>query len=238
VTVQVQAFLKIVHILLIVTWLGMDIGVFISSFWLRDKRLGPETRLQIGRLASLLDMGPRSSLILIFAIGLLLALNGGFLPLIGQAAAPLGAAVVVLSLVWLWAVWQQYFAVHALAAGHDLGRQAFFVKGFRRIDLLLRIGLATILFITGLLAATGTPLATASWLNWKISLFGVVILAGVAIRLVADQFPVALGEIGRLGSTPEREARLNRALLRAYPFVLGIWALLIVMVALAVARPT
>jgi len=42
-----------------------------------------------------------------------------------------------------------------------------------------------------------------------VALALVIILAGVGIRLVADQFPIALGEIARLGSTPEREQRLN-----------------------------
>jgi uncharacterized membrane protein YczE len=85
--------------------------------------------------------------------------------------------------------------------------------------------------------ATQQGVSNAAWLNWKIALFGLVVLAGVGIRIVADQFPIALGEIARLGSTPEREARLETALARAYPFVLGIWSAIVVMVVLAVAKP-
>jgi hypothetical protein len=221
--------LKVLHILLLVAWLGMDIGVFAASFWIRDGRLAPEARLQIGRLAGLLDMGPRSSLILMLPVGLLLMTMGGW----GNLPIPLALGVAGLSVVWLWAVWQQYAAVHALAAGHDLGARAFFLRAFRRLDMALRIALAAALLATG---ATSI-LSPQAWLDWKLSLFGVLILAGVGIRLVADDFPIALGEIARLGSTPEREARLNTALLRAYPFVLGLWALLIVMTALAVAKP-
>jgi hypothetical protein len=232
--VSVQSLLNVVHVLLIVTWLGMDIGVFVSSFWIRNQHLSPETRVQIGRLAGLLDMGPRSSLILIFGVGVLLSLNGGYLATSSSATTPIVIGIGAACLAWLWAVWQQYFAVHALAAGHSPGWRAFFMTGFRPIDLVLRIGLAGVL----ILAAILSPLTTARWLNWKLALFGVVILAGVGIRLVADQFPIALGEIGRLGSSPEREARLNRALLRAYPFVLGLWALLVIMIGLAVVRPS
>jgi hypothetical protein len=230
----VYAVVKSLHILLIVTWLGMDIGVFSSSFWIRNASYSRETRLQLGRLAGLLDMGPRSSLILMLPVGLYLTLSGGF-GLAGPSGGLIVAAAAVLCVLWLWAVWQQYFAVHDLAAGHALGRRTFYVKGFRRIDLVLRISLAIALIAVGLLAGAG--LFTPAWLTWKVALFGVVILAGVGIRVVADDFPIALGEIARLGSTPEREARLNTALLRAYPFVLGLWAILIVMVVLAVAKP-
>ncbi len=66
------------HIVFIVTWVGVDSGVFLSSFWVRNPKLSTETRLQMGRLAGLMDMGPRTSLIGILAVGLLLAYYGGW----------------------------------------------------------------------------------------------------------------------------------------------------------------
>ena len=231
---MIYALLTALHILLIVTWLGMDIGVFSSSFWIRNRALSTETRLQIGRLAGLLDMGPRSSLILTLAVGLLLTVQGNWgLQTLGNAAPYVTATVVLAGLVWLWAIWQQYFAVHDLAAGQDIGHRMFFLSGFRRFDLYFRIALGVVLLS---LAISG-GLTTLTWLRWKVALFGLIVLAGVGIRLVADQFPIALGEIARLGSTPEREERLATALLRAYPIVLGLWAAIVVMIVLAVAKP-
>jgi hypothetical protein len=135
-------------------------------------------------------------------------------------------------------VWQQHFAVAAMAAGHGLGRRAFFVHGFRTFDLYLRVGLGLGLILASLVPLTGTGnLVQPAWLDWKVGLFGLVILAGVGIRLVADDFPVALGEIARQGSTPAREERLDRSLRSAYPLVLGLWSLIVVMTILAVAKP-
>ncbi len=227
------ALLKALHILLIVTWLGMDIGVFTSTFWIRNSRLSPETRLQIGRLANLLDMGPRSSLILILAVGVTLTAMGGWgFPMLGTATPIVVAVIAVLCLVWLWAVWQQHLAFAAITRGQSLGRRAFFVHGFRTFDLYLRVVLAL-----ALIAAALSGQSVAAWLNWKIALFGLIVLAGVAIRLVADEFPAALAEIAREGSTAAREARLDRALRNAYPLVLGLWSLIAVMTFLAVAKP-
>src|ERR1043166_4512845 len=197
----------------------MDVGVFTSSFWIRNPRLAPETRLQIGRIAGLLDMGPRTSLILMLPVGFLLTAVGNW----GNVPSAILLTITAGSVVWLWAVWQQYAAIHGANYG------SFFTTTFRRIDMGVRVTLAVVMIASGALALV----SPAAWLNWKISLFGVLILAGVGIRLVADQFPIALSEIGRLGSTTEREARLNTALLRAYPFVLSLWAVLVVMTSLA-----
>jgi hypothetical protein len=229
------ALLKALHILLIVTWMGMDIGVFASTFWIRNSELSPETRLQIGRLAGLLDMGPRSSLILILAVGLLLTAMGGWGLEFGPATPALVGVAVALCLVWLWAVWQQHFALRTLAAGNvSLGKRLFFARAFRTIDLYLRIGLALVLIG---IALVPTGIVHVAWLDWKVGLFGVLILAGVGIRMVADEFPVALAEIAHEGSTPQREARLDRSLRNAYPLVLGLWSVIVVMTVLAVAKP-
>src|SRR6266508_2171202 len=121
----------------------MDIGVFASSFWIRNQHLSPETRGQIGRLAGLLDMGPRSSLILMLATGLILTASGGWgLQQLGAATPFVVATVAALCLVWLWAVWQQHFALAALSSGQPLGRRTFFVRQFRTFDLYLRVAIA------------------------------------------------------------------------------------------------
>ena len=58
------AALVTLHVLLLVFWLGTDMGVFFGSFRLRDPRLSVDARLAIARLTSLLDMGPRTGVIL------------------------------------------------------------------------------------------------------------------------------------------------------------------------------
>jgi len=70
-----------------------------------------------------------------------------------------------------------------------------------------------------------------------VAAFGFIIACGIAIRLAAEDLPIALGEISRRGSTPERERRLARALGRAYPWVLAIYFTLVVMAYISFAKP-
>lgn len=226
--------LKALHVLFIVTWLGVDTGVFTSSFWVRNPKYSIETRLQMGRLAGMLDMGPRSSLILIFAVGVILAYSGGWMH-----GVPLAVVVVIVVAcgVWLWAVWQQYFTNHALLAGHNVGGRIFFVRGFRTFDLYLRAALATVLIAAALAGFAKIGPVDAGWLNVKLALFGGIIILGLIIRVISDPFVTALGEIARQGSTPERESRLSNALTRVYPVVVGLWCVIVVMLVLGVTKP-
>jgi hypothetical protein len=65
--------LLVVHILLLVAWLGVDVGVFYTSFVLRREGLATETRRQVRRIMVTLDVSPRISLILMIPVGLGLA---------------------------------------------------------------------------------------------------------------------------------------------------------------------
>ena len=71
-------FLVAVHILLTVTWLGVDAGVFVGSHMIRNRAYEPGARFLVSRLMGYLDLGPRLSVPLIFAVGMNLAFLGGW----------------------------------------------------------------------------------------------------------------------------------------------------------------
>src|SRR6266567_3666701 len=75
-------FLVALHILLTVTWLGVDAGVFIGSHLIRNRTYDPGARFLVSRLMGYLDLGPRLSVPLTFAVGLNLTYLGrwGTLP--------------------------------------------------------------------------------------------------------------------------------------------------------------
>jgi hypothetical protein len=233
------ALLLTAHVLLLVFWLGTDIGVFLGSFRLKDPRLSLEARLEIGRLTALLDMGPRTGVILSIPTGLALAYFGDWGRRDLALLTPLALAVVtVLSLVWLTMAWRFFALQQAKARGRELTPgEGRFLRLWRRVDLWWRMVLAVGIAGVTLAALVGRGLFGVGWLDWKVAAFGFIVACGIAIRLAADDLPIALGEISRRGSTPERERRLAGALNRAYPWVLAIYLTLVVMAYLSFAKP-
>jgi uncharacterized membrane protein len=235
--VNAYAALVTLHVLLLVFWLGTDMGVFLGSFRLRDPRLSVEARLAIARLTSLLDMGPRTGVILSIPTGLTLAYSGGWAR--QELLSPAVLAVVwIVSLVWLVLVWRYFLIQQRAATGSLPTGDATFLRLWKRIDVWWRVLLATAIGAATVGAILGRGLLGAAWLDWKVALFGFVLVCGVGIRLAADDLPLAMGELVRSGSTPERESRVARALGRAYPWVIAIYLTVVGITYLSFAKPS
>lgn len=218
------------HILLLVTWLGVDLGMFAASFFLRNPRYPIGERLMLGRLAAILDMGPRASLLLVYPSGAWLAWAGGwgFREPIGPLGPTAQLALVTLSfLAWEALVWVQFAGHRRVLAGSAGPAWERYLAAYRRWDLRARYLLAALLILDGALGLIGRGAIAHAWLAWKILLFGLVVVMGIAIRLAADAWPALIREIVDHGSTPAREAALRRAMLRATPFVVALYALLL-----------
>jgi hypothetical protein len=224
-------FLVACHILLTVTWLGVDAGVFIGSHMIRNRRYDPAARFLVSRLMGYLDLGPRLSVPLVFATGLQLAQMSG--------AASVPEAVVsfnwLLMLTWCAAIVVAFVLQHRLEAGHEISDvQRASLRLYRRADLWLRW--AWLIAIGG--ALVSGAVFNAGWLSLKVALFGVVILVGNALRLMPGTSSMALmATIHREGSTPEREDALYRRLSLTHPIVLTMYGCVIAAVFLGVLKP-
>jgi hypothetical protein len=227
--------LKSLHILFIVTWLGVDAGVFIGSFLIRNRAYDPEARFLVSRLMGYLDLGPRLSVPLTFAVGLNLTYLGAW------GVLPVGAIWVgwIIALLWCAAIVYAFWLQHRAEAGHPLGagRQGW-LRRYRRVDLWARwLWLAAILGVL-IGAAVGHAVFQGTWLNLKLALFGVVILVGNALRLMPGTSSMALmAQIHREGSTPEREDALYHRLSLTHPIVLTIYGCVVLSLFLGVLKP-
>lgn len=223
------AFL-LLHILLLATWLGVDLGMFTASFFLRNPRYPIAERLMLGRLAAILDMGPRASLLLVYPSGAWLAWAGGwgFREPIGPFSPGLQlAGITLLFLAWEALVWVQFAGHRKVLAGSAGPSWERFLAAYRRWDLGARFLLCGLLVLDGALGIAGVGAIARRWLAWKVLIFGLIVALGIAIRLAADAWPARIREIVDHGSTPAREAALDRAMRRAYPFVLALYGLLV-----------
>ena len=231
--------LKALHLLLVIVWLGTDIGTFASFNRLLDTSLSVPTRLSMSRLSELLDQGPRSALVLLLMLGLSLSHMGdwGFG---GDAGAVLAWVAGAIGIAWFAGVWMQFWVAHA-PAGEERPRWAMrFVATFKTVDLWWRVGVAAALVlaaITSLASDGDRGIIGADWLAWKVLLFAGIVADGVVIRLLLPELGTTIVGIATGGSTPERELELARQAVPLKVCVVVIWTLLVAMSALAVIKP-
>ena len=231
--------LKAVHILLVIVWLGTDIGTFTSFNRLLDTSLSVPTRLSMSRLSDLLDQGPRSALVLLLMLGLSLSHMGdwGFG---GAAGAVLSWAAAVIGIAWFAGVWMQFWVAHAPAGADRPSWALRFVATFKVVDLWWRVSVADALVLAAItsLATDGDGgIIGADWLAWKVLLFAGIVADGVVIRLLLPKLGTTIVGIATGGSTPERELALAKQAVPLKACVVVIWTLLIAMSALAVMKP-
>lgn len=234
-----HAFFVIIHILLVVAWLGIDVGVFCSSFFQRNSKYPIQQRLLIARVASILDMGPKASLVLMYPSGAWLAWSGGwgFEHAIGPFS-PVAQLVLITLIFMIWevCVWIQFWGHGRILSGAAGGRLRRFLDVYGRWDICARWIFGGLLILEGILALIGRGFIEHNWLGWKILLFGLIVYQGLGIRWASNAWPALIRDIVDNGSTPEREAALSKATLRAYPFVLVLWGLILVITILGVLK--
>ncbi|MCS6804619.1 MAG: hypothetical protein RMM98_10820 [Acidobacteriota bacterium] len=228
--------LKAIHILMAVLWLGTDIGTFASFRRMRDATLSVSTRLSMSHLSDLLDMGPRSALVILLMLGLYMTHLGEF-GLSGPTGSLLAQVSALIGLLWLAGVWHQYWVTHPPAGQTRSPAHVRFQRAFRTFDIYWRVGVSLALALLAVASLAGAGPFRSAWLAWKLILFAGIVACGVGIRIVIPRIVACMSDIAANGSSPEREARLTQVARPAQMFVWSIWLLLILISWLAVAKP-
>jgi hypothetical protein len=228
--------LKAVHILMVIIWLGTDVGTFASFRRMRDATLSVSTRLSMSHLSDLLDMGPRSALVILLMLGLYMTHVGefGLSGTVGRILAPVSAVIGVL---WFIGVWHQYWVTHPPAGTTRSPMHVRFQQRFRIFDIWWRIGIAAVLAVAAVVSLAGKGPFSSAWLAWKLILFAGIVMCGVGLRFIIPRIVVCMGSIAANGSSPEREAALTRVAWPAQMTVWTIWLLIVMMSWLAVGKP-
>lgn len=211
------------HVLLFGLWLGADYGTFLSSRYLLRADASLESRATAASLMVRFDLVPRLALVLMLPLGVALASGRGML---GRLPTWTVAVAWVLALAWLTVV-----VGVALGAGRRWGTP------LRRVDLVVRVGVAAGTLGLGAASLAGAGPLAAGWLAWKVTLFGAVVCSGLAIRHGLRGFGPVLQRLLREGSTPGTEQALRASLTATYPFVGAIWLLVLTAGLLGVAKP-
>ncbi len=87
---EAQGVWAFVHVMLLVYWLGADLGVFYTAHQVIKPELSAETRAALLKVLTFVDGFPRAVSIFMLPVGLQLAAGLGLSPVIGG---------------WLWTAW-------------------------------------------------------------------------------------------------------------------------------------
>jgi hypothetical protein len=219
---QAVSTLVYLHVLLMVFWLGTDIGVFIAGLRFMDARRSLDERSAVINLGMVIDRYPRICFVAILPVGLQIIYLRGFAPALSMGILILGWA--------LCAVWMT-----AVIAGMRLhGKPA--ARSWRILERWFRI--AGFLGFTGLgIAGWTRSLIVPGWLAGKLLGFGAICLCALLLERAFAPVAVIFASILAQGSTPERESALRAHMNWTYVWVLGIYAAVLVCGFLGTAKP-
>ena len=210
----------LLHIFVLVYWLGGDLGAFYASSVVTDPSKPPAARLTAAKIVADVDMAPRMALIFAFPTGLALAISKGWL-LWPEWLTPLG---YLAGLAWAALAW----AIHL-----KRGPQGLLKPG----DLAIRLALAAGLAI-GAGASFAGVLALPGFIAIKWVLLALAVLSGLMIRVMLAPFGPAIGALAAGTAGEGEDAAIRDSLGRAKIFVLVIWACVITAAVLGVYTPS
>jgi len=201
--------LVFVHIILFVYWLGGDLGVFVTSKYVADRKLTMDERFRFMHALLVCDMGPRTSLILFIPVGFQMAWQMGVSPIGGVFLAGIWA----FCLAWLAANWWLFY--------NERHASANFVRDW---DIRLRyVVMAIMLSMGGYSLFADTPMAD-NWLAAKIFLFGCLMALGVYLRGEIKQWIIGFGMVRQGGETADKgNTIIEESLVRSQRAALLLW---------------
>ncbi|MEM6627012.1 MAG: hypothetical protein AAF719_09940 [Pseudomonadota bacterium] len=213
-------FFGVLHVLVLVYWLGGDLGAFYTSRYLTLPGVPTDRRLLAAKIVGDVDMAPRFSLIFALPTGYGLAVFKGWIDApIWTAAAGLAAACV-----WAWGAWRLH-----MRHGQD--------RVWTALDRAIRYALIATLVPIGAMIVLNQLEPAPAFIGWKLLLLAIAIGFGLAIRIVLKPLGPALAALGQMDQASQAEDDLRNVMARARPLVACIWLCLIAAAVLGVATP-
>lgn len=210
------SLLLLVHLLIAGYWLGGDLGVFYIAGKIADPSQPLAVRLFSAKSMMLLDMIPRSCLILAFGTGATLATKMGLLPLDG----------------WLWLVWTVTAVWMGLAWFAFLKEHSPLGHHIARIDFSLRLVILALCVAAGIDAfSDGGLIAQARWLAVKLLLFAAIISMGLIVRIQLKPFGPLFGKVVAGSASDGEQQALKKLVDQVKIPVLLIWTFIVLIAA-------
>jgi hypothetical protein len=210
-----------VHILLMVFWIGTDIGVFVAGLRFMDPKRPMAERAAVIDLGMVIDRYPRICFVAILPVGLQIAYFLGLIPWSARW----------MTLLWLLsAAWMCCVIAGMILVGSPR------VRPWRRVEKGFLTSAACLFIAAGIGGLTGRILMPG-WLSGKLAAYGAMCLFALMLDRSFGPVFTAFGAISAEGSTPEREAALRRPMVQTYVWVLAIYAAVLLSGFLGTVKP-
>ncbi|MGI9329636.1 MAG: hypothetical protein ACR2QB_02885 [Gammaproteobacteria bacterium] len=180
------------HLLMFVFWIGTDLGVFLSAKKATDPKLPFDARLMLMHWALRIELLPRTMWKAALPLGVMLSVKLGLLEL-----GPTGITLVWLFTLAWWAVSMTGAYKYDQPLGIQLGKLNNYLTGI--------VGAGMIALAVSSYLGNGPFAADATWLLWKVGLYGLINLMVIAMLVVFEPLAIAFARMATEGSTPELE---------------------------------
>jgi hypothetical protein len=148
-------------------------------------------------MALRIELIPRTMWKAALPLGVMLSVDMGLLD-IGSAGI---ASVWIFTIIW-WALSMTGAFYYDRPMGHQIAKIANFITGF------VGVGLITVAIASAM--GNGPFEPDATWLLWKVGLYGMINLTCLAIVVTFDPMGAAFGRLAVEGSTPEVEGLIGK----------------------------
>jgi len=210
-----------VHVMLLVYWLGADLGVFLLAKAAKRAELSFAERAFALHMAVRIDLVPRLCFTVMFPVGLHVTASGGF------AVIPAWAFVIawLVSLAWIALL---------VTLGRNEGKPL--AARLNRWHLGLQAVLLVIIGAIGASSWLGHGPLPGGWFAAKIVLFALIFAMGIGIDFAFRPIGPAFVRLASEGSKPDIENSISVAVDGAIRYVLGLYALLIAIAFLGITK--
>ena len=152
--------IKFLHLVGFAYWLGGDLGVFHSSYYVADPNRSPEVRVAAAKILFWLDQVPRICMTMMLPLGLHLAWTMGILPL----------TMTTMTIIWLACFGWLGMVVYLHAAAPSSGKTLL-----TKFDFWFRLLLSLSLLVVGLGSFATSAIEMPYWVAAKLAIFGALV---------------------------------------------------------------
>lgn len=220
-TLSAHELWRYLHVVLLVFWLGPDVGILIAGAHAANPALNAAQRAGAARMMRYYEIMPRVCMSLMLTVGGVLTEHVGLDHPWWQMAA-----IWLLGPVWLALTLAAYF-------GGSAGAGAL----AERLEQALRIVLIVAVPLSVAWSTMTGRLETAPYVGPKLVLFALVLLLGLLARRAFGPFLDGVKQLAASGASPPLDATIGASYRRGRVLVLVTWVALMLAALLGVVKP-